>query len=297
MRVRHVHALLVLLLIVMAVAGCATSSLDMAKKQYEMAQIAEYPLPYYKASLEELDAVLDRDPNYSQAYAIKGLIYRNLEDFEQATENLELAKQGSYGAKQEWVPIVVNLTYGDIFHARASNASRSGDWVRAQSYQETALEFFNNVINSSFANFGVRTDADEYGLTMQELYVSAQSRWAAGKFQMATIVSKTEGNERRDELLREGTNRLSSVVETFPESTPLRFYLAEGYRKQALTIRKTDPSESERLSTQAVSQLRACAELGLPTELRNPAAQLFNVLSKGSEPETEQKILGTIAAQ
>ena len=297
MSAKYIHVLVMVLLVIMTVAGCATSSLDLAKKQYEMAQIAEYPLPYYKAALEELDAVIERDPNYYQAYAIKGLIYRNLEDFEQATENLELAKQGSYGAKQEWVPIVVNLTYGDIFHARASNAARSGDWVRAQSYQETALEFFSNVINSSFANFGLRTDADEYGLTMQDLYVTAQGRWAAAKFQMATIVSKTEGNERRDELLREGTSRLSSVVESFPESTPLRYYLADGYRKQALTIRNTDPTESERLQTQAVSQLRACAELGLPTELRNPAAQLFNVLSKGSEPETEQKILGTIAAQ
>ncbi|MCP4400657.1 MAG: hypothetical protein GY801_25570 [bacterium] len=297
MRTKYIAGLSLILLVFIAVAGCATSSLDMAKKQYEIAQIAEYPLPYYKAALEELDAVIARDPNYSQAYAIKGLIYRNLEDFEQATENLELAKQGSYGARQEWVPIVVNLTYGDIFHARASNASRSGDWIRAQSYQETALEFFTNVVNSSFANFGVRTDADEYGLTMQKLYVSAQARWAAGKFQMATIASKTEGKERRDELLREGTSRLSSVVEAFPEATPLRYYLAEGYRKQALTIRKTDPTESERLKTQATSQLRACAELGLPSEFRNPAAQLFNVLSKGAEPETEQKILGTIAAQ
>jgi tetratricopeptide (TPR) repeat protein len=297
MKVQYKYVFVGILLVLMAVAGCATSSLDMAKKQYELAQIAEYPMPYYTAAIEELDAVIARDPNYSQAYAIKGLIYRNLEEFDKATENLELAKLGSYGAKQEWVPIVVNLTYGDIFHARAANAIRSGDWVRAQSYQETALEFFNNVINSSFANFGLRTDADEYGLTMQELYVSAQSRWAAGKFQMATVVSKTEGNERRDELLREGTSRLSSVVEAFPESTPLRYYLAEGYRKQALTVRKTDPAEGDRLQTQAVSQLRACAELGLPTELRNPAAQLFNVLSKGAEPETEQKILGTIAAQ
>ncbi|PID55679.1 hypothetical protein CSB45_14870 [candidate division KSB3 bacterium] len=297
MNAKYISCVFLIVLLCMTIFGCAASNLNMAKKQYELAQIAEYPLPYYKAALEELDAVIARDPNYYQAYAIKGLIYRNLEDFERATENLELAKQGSYGAIQEWVPIVVNLTYGDIFHARASNAARSGDWPRAQSYQETALEFFSNVINSSFANFGMRTDADQYGLTMQHLYVSAQSRWAAGKFQMATIAAKTEGKERRDELLREGTRRLSSVVEAFPESTPLRYYLAEGYRKQALTIRKSDPVESERLSTLAKSQLRACAELSLPNELRNPAAQLFNMLSKGTEPETEQKLLGTIASQ
>ena len=78
----------------------------------------------------------------------------------------------------------------------------------------------------------------------------------------------------------------------YPDVAVLRYYLAEGYRKQALTLRRTDPQESERLQALALSQLRACSELGLPRDLRNPAAQLFNVMSKGSEPDTEQKILG-----
>ena len=71
-----------LLLIVIVLTGCVASSLDQAKLQYEKALLAEYPLPYYKAALEELEAVLSRDPNNYQAYAIKGIIYRNLQDFE-----------------------------------------------------------------------------------------------------------------------------------------------------------------------------------------------------------------------
>jgi len=288
---------LILLLLIAVVAGCAVSDLDEAKRQYEMALRAEYPLPHYKAALEELDAVLSRDANHAQAYAIKGLIYRNLEDYDQATKNLEIAKQGSYGSRQQWVPLLVNLTYGDVFHAQASNAIRSGNWERAKSYQETALEFFSNVINASSGNLGVVTDGDELGVTMQQLHVSAQARWAAGKFQMATIAGRTESKERQNELLREATTRLNGVVEAYPDATTLRYYLAEGYRKQALTLRRTDPQESKRLQALALSQLRACSELGLPRDLRNLAAQLFNVLSKGAEPDTEQKILGTSPAQ
>ncbi len=288
---------LILLLLIAVVAGCAVSDLDEAKRQYEMALRAEYPLPHYKAALEELDAVLSRDATHAQAYAIKGLIYRNLEDYDQATKNLEIAKQGSYGSRQQWVPLLVNLTYGDVFHAQASNAIRSGNWERAKSYQETALEFFSNVINASSGNLGVVTDGDELGVTMQQLHVSAQARWAAGKFQMATIAGRTESKERQNELLREATTRLNGVVEAYPDATTLRYYLAEGYRKQALTLRRTDPQESKRLQALALSQLRACSELGLPRDLRNLAAQLFNVLSKGAEPDTEQKILGTSPAQ
>ena len=102
---------------------------------------------------------------------------QELEDYDQATENLEIAKQGSYGSRQQWVPLLVNLTYGDVFHAQASNAIRSGDWERAESYQETSLEFFSNVINASSGNLGVVTDGDELGVTMQDMYVSAQGRW------------------------------------------------------------------------------------------------------------------------
>ena len=114
---------------------------------------------------------------------------------------------------------------------------------------------------------------------------------------MAVIAGRLENKERQDELLREVTNRLSSMIETYPDSTFLRYYLADGYRKQALTMRKTDAEESQRLQEKAMAQLRVCAELGLPAELRNPAAQLFNVLSKGTEPDIEQKILGTIPSQ
>ena len=291
------YYVLIVLCFIISLAGCATSSLDVAKQQYEMALRAENPVPHYKAALEELDAVLIRDPNYAQAYAIKGLIYRNLDDYERATKNLDIAKQGSYGAKQQWVPIIINLTYGDIFHAKASNAIREGDWDRAKSYQETSLEFFNNVVTSSFGNFGVTSDADDFGITMQALYVNAQGRWAAGKFQMAAIAGRIDSKQRQSELLREATTRLNGVVEAFPDSSALRYYLAEGYRKQALTVRRTDPEESKRLQERATAQLRACSELGLPRDLRNPAAQLFNVLSRGSEPETEQKILGAASTQ
>jgi len=281
-----------LLAIMVIVSGCVASNLDMAKQQYELAMQAEYPLPYYKAALEELDAVLARDPANYQAYAMKGLIYRYLEDYGQATKNLEIAKQGSFGAREQWVPTVVNLTYGEIFHARAGEAIRAGEWEQAKSYQDTAVEFFDNVITTSFQSLDVASTGDELGATMRNLYVSAQARWAAAKFQMATIAGKLESKQRQEEILREVSTRLTPVLESFPDATPLRYYLAEGFRKQALTIRQTDPTESERLQELAMSQLRACAELGLPRDLRNPAAQLFNVLSKGEEPETEQKILG-----
>ena len=292
---KRFHLLTLLFLIILVfLAGCATSHLNEAKRQYEIALRSENPLPYYKAALEEADAVIARDPNQYQAYAIKGLIYRNLEDYDLATENLEIAKQGIFGGQQEWVPIVINLTYGDIFHAQASNAIREGNWEQAKSYQETALEFFNNVIDTSFGNFGAISEGDTFGVTMQDLYINAQGRWAAGKFQMAVIAGRLESQERQSELLREVTTRLSAIVEAFPNATALRYYLADGYRKQALTIRRTDPEESQRLQERALSQLRACAQLGLSRDLRNPAAQLFSILSQGSEPETEQKLLGTV---
>ena len=286
-----------LIFIAVFIVGCVASNLDEAKRQYEIALSSENPLPYYKAALEELDTVIARDEGQWQAYAIRGLIYRNLEDFERATENLEVAKQGSFGESQQWVPIVVNLTYGDIFHARATSAIRAGEWERAKSYQDTSIEFFNSVINTSFGNVGVASEGDELGVSMQDLYINAQGRWAAAKFQMAVISGRLESKERQSELLREVITRLSSVLETYPDSTPLRYYLADGYRKQSLTIRRTDPEESKRLQEQAMSQLRACAELGLPSDLRNTAVQLFNTLSKGAEPEIGQKILGTIPAQ
>lgn len=289
----RMYRLVVWLLLLTAIfSGCAASNLDMAKQQYELAMQAEYPLPYYKAALEELDTVLARDPSNYQAYAMRGLIYRYLEDYDQATKNLEIAKQGSFGAREQWVPTVVNLTYGEIFHARASDAIRANEWAQAKSYQDTAIEFFNNVITTSFQNIDIASTGDELGATMRNLYVSAQARWAAAKFQMAVIAGKLESKQRQEETLREVSTRLTPVLESFPDATPLRYYLAEGYRKQALTVRQTDPAESERLQELAMSQLRACAELGLPRDLRSPAAQLFNVLSKGAEPETEQKILG-----
>lgn len=283
-----------LLLIVLFFAGCAASHLDEAKQQYELALQAESPLPHYKAALEELDAVIARDNTQYQAYALKGLIYRNLEDFERATENLEIAKKGSFEGTQSWVPLMVNLTYGDIFHAQATNAIRSNDWELAKSYQETTIEFFNSVINTAFESIEIASEGDSLGVTMRDLYLIAQGRWAAAKFQMAVIDGKLENKERQDELLREVTTRLSSIIETYPDATFLRYYLADGYRKQSLTMRRTDPAESQRLQEQAMAQLRVCAELGLPSELRNPAVQMFNSLSNGAEPEIEQKILGTI---
>lgn len=298
MRQKGIYLLGLLLVIILLIAGCAAPHLDEAKRQYEMALRSENPLPHYKAALEELDAAINRDNNQLQAYALKGLIYRNIEDFERATQNLEIAKQGSFGGGQQWVPVVINLTYGDIFHARATTAIRSGDWELAKGYQERALEFFNNVISTSFGSLEEVAVGEEFGISMQDLYLTTQGRWAAGKSQMATIEgSGFKNKERQGELLREVTTRLSSVIEAYPDSTSLRYYLADGYRKQALTIRRTDPAESERLQEKALSQLRACAELGLPNDLRNLAAQLFSTLSKGTEPEIEQKILGTIPAR
>ncbi len=297
MQQTKIYLLGLLLVVILLIVGCVAPHLDEAKRQYEMALISQNPLPYYKAALEELDAAIKRDNNQLQAYALKGLIYRNLEDFELATKNLEIAKQGTFSGTLQWIPVVINLTYGDIFHARAGAAMRSGDWGLAKSYQETSIEFFNNVINTSFGSFGEATEGDEFGVSMPDLYIKAQGRWAAGKFQMAAIAGRVESKERQSELLREATTRLSSIVETYPDSTALRYYLADGYRKQALTIRRTDPGESEQLQTKALSQLRACAELGLADDLRQPAAQLFNTLSKGAEPEIEQKILGTVPAR
>ncbi len=282
-----------LLVMTFLISACTAPHLNEAKRQYERALLSDNPLPHYQAALEELDSVLGRDQGQFQAYAIKGLIYRNLEDYERATENLEIAKQGSFSGQLQWVPVVMNLTYGDIFHAQATTAIRSGDWERARSYQETALEFSSNVIDTSFGSLEDFSEHGEFGVTMEELYMKAQGRWAAGKSQMATIEgSGFKNKERQNELLQEVTTRLSSLVEAYPESTSLRYYLADGYRKRALTIRRTDPAESERLQTQAMSQLRVCAELGISGDLRNPAAQLFSILSKGAEPEIEQKLMG-----
>lgn len=288
--------LLGIILLIFILAGCAASSLDEAKNQYSLALRAENPIPHYKAALEEIDAVLARDPNALQAYAIKGLIYRNLEDFERATEYLEIAKQGSYSGELEWVPAIINLTYGDIFHRQAGDAIRASDWERAKSYQETALQFFSNVISTSFNNLEALSQDSVFGVTMHELYVKAQGRWSAGKFQMAAIAGKIESKERQSELLREVITRLSSVIERYPDSTSLRYYLADGYRKQALTIRRADPEESERLQEKALAQLRVCGELGLPLDLKNPAAQLVRALSQGSESNLEMKILGAASS-
>jgi tetratricopeptide (TPR) repeat protein len=273
-------------------AGCAVSRLDEAKRQYTLALQSDAPLPHYKAALEELNAAIARDPGFYQAYAIKGLIYRNLEDYEQATENLDIAKQGSYGEQLQWVPVIINLTYGEIFHLQAGEAIRAGDYERAKSYQETAIQFFSNVITTSFNSVEEFSEEDELGITMQDLYVKSQGRWAAGKFQMAVIAGRTESKERQSEILREVITRLSSVIEGHPDATSLRYYLAEGYNKQALTIRRDDPEESARLKERAIAQLRVCAELGLSADLRNPAAQLVRTLSQGTETDIEMKILG-----
>jgi len=286
----------IFLFLVTVFGGCAASSLGGAKSQYMMALRSDNPLPHYKAALEELDAAIARDPNFMQAYAIRGLIYRNLEDFDRAKENLEIAEQGSFGDQLQWVPVVINLTYGDIFHLQAGDTIRAGDWERAKSYQEAAIQFFNRAINVSFENLEETSQGEDLGIAMEDLYVKAQGRWAAGEFQMAVIAGKTESKERQSELLREATTRLNAVVERYPESTSLRYYLADGYRKQALTIRKTDPGESERLREKAMSQLRICAEIGLPSDLRSPAAQLVRALSSGTETEIEMKILGTISS-
>ncbi len=282
-----------MLLITIFIVSCAAPHLNQAKTQYEMALVSDNPLPHYRAALEELDKLISRDPNQFQAYAIKGLIYRNLEDYERATENLDKAKQGMYEGKLQWVPVVMNITYGDIFHARATTVIRSGKWEQARDYQTSALEFFTSVITQTSGASGETFTSDEFGVSMQELHIKAQARWAAGKTQMATIEgSGLKNKERQLELLREVTTRLSSLVETYPDSSTLRYYLAEAYRKQGLTLRRTDPAEGERLQEKAISQLRVCAELGLPMDLRNPAAHLFSTLSKGNEPEIEQKLLG-----
>lgn len=282
-----------LLVVLVFLAGCVASRIDEGKRQYEIALQSDDPIPYYNAALEELDAVIKRDPGNYQAYALKGLIYRNLEEYDRAIENLDKAKQGSFTGAQEWVGIVMNLTYGDVFHVRAADALNSGDAETAKNYQNTALEFFNNVINTSFSNFGESSENAGVGPTMHDLYINAQGRWAAAKFQMATIAQRLKNQAQETELLREVATRLSSVVEMFPNATVLRYYFADGYRKQALVIRKTDPTESERLQQLAMAQLRVCAELGLPGDMRSQAAQLFHTLSKGAETDIEQKILGT----
>jgi tetratricopeptide (TPR) repeat protein len=282
--------------------------LNEAKRQYEMALRAADPLPYYKAALEESDAVIQIDRKNHEAYSIKGLIYRNLQDFERAIENFEIVRI-LRGGDIGWI-LINDLTYGDIFHFQAANAIRSGDWEQAKNYQETAIQLFNNVINTfdreqtknapffdsvMSSKLEEMSQDSEAGISsMQDIYLKTQGRWAAGKHQMAVIVGKMENKERQYQELQEATIRLRTVITSFPGATTLRYYLAEGYRKQALTIRLTDPEESQRLQEQALTQLRACAVLGLPQDLRNPAAQVFRVLSKGSEPEIEQKILGTI---
>jgi tetratricopeptide (TPR) repeat protein len=105
----------------------AAANLDEAKKQYAMALQTKDPVAHYKAALEELDAATARDPNLFQAYAIKGLIYRNLEDFEQAIQNFEIAKLGNFGGMARWVPVVMDLTHGDIFHLNAVESIQAGE--------------------------------------------------------------------------------------------------------------------------------------------------------------------------
>lgn len=284
--------LLGFLLLVVLLGGCVASHLDSAKKEYALALSSDDPYAHYNAALEELDAAIVRDPTLLQAYAIKGLIYRQLEDFEQATENLDIAKQGSYEGQLQWVPIVINLTYGEIFHRQAGEAIQADELERAKSYQETALQFFNNVLNTSFSSLGEGIQSDEFGVSMQDLYVKAQQRWAAGKFQMATIAQKTGDKEQQSALLQEVISRLSVVIESYPDASSLRYYLAQGYYKHALTIQKTNQAESTQLKEKALSQLQVCAEIGLPSDLKNPAAQLVNTLSDGAETDVETKILG-----
>lgn len=286
---RHIAGLVVLVLVL---AGCAASRLDVAKQQYIQAIQAEDPLPHYKAALEELDATLARDPNFYQAYALKGLIYRNLEDFENASKYLKLAENGSYEGDLQWVPAIMNLTYGDIFHRQAGDAFRAGDVERAKTDQETSFQFFNKVIDLAYDDLESFSSDNALGVSMRDLYVKAQARWAAAKYQMAAIVGR-ESKELQNELLREAVVRLNAVIENYPEETALRYYLAEGYRKQALTIQKGSPEEGERLQERAMAQLRVCGELGLPSDLKNPAAQLVRQISQGAETDVEMKILGT----
>jgi hypothetical protein len=280
--------LLGFLLLVVLIGGCVASHLDSAKKEYSLALSSGDPA-HYNAALDELDAAIARDPTLLQAYAIKGLIYRQREDFEQATKNLDIAKQGSYEGPLQWVPIVINLTYGEIFHRQAGEASRAGDLERAKSYEETALQFFNNVLNTSFSSLGEGTQSDELGVSMQDLYVKAQQRWAAGKFQMAAIIGD---KEQQGALLQEVISRLNAVIESYPDASSLRFYLAQGYYKRALTIQKTNQAESTQLKEKALSQLQVCAEIGLPDDLKNPAVELVNVLSDGAATDVATKILG-----
>lgn len=282
-----------LLLLIVLVTGCAAASLDEAKRQYAMALQSNDPWSHYNAALEELNAAIARDPNFLQAYAIRGLIYTQYKEFDLATKDLKKAEQGSFGGKLQWVPAVINVTYGDIFHEQAGAATQVGDWERAKSYQEAAIQFFDRAIDLSFENMGEMSSSDELSISMKDFYVQAHGRWAAGKHQMALIVGKMESKERQNELLREANTRLNAIIEDYPDSASLRYRLAEGYRKQALTIKDTNPEESERLQEQAMTQLRVCAEIGLPIDLRDQAAQLFSTLSNGTEPEIEMKILGT----
>jgi hypothetical protein len=285
----------VFIVLVSVLVGCAASQLDVAKQQYILAIQADDPFPYYKAALEDLDATLARDPNLYQAYALKGLIYRNLEDFENASKFLKLAENGSYEGNLQWVPAIMNLTYGDIFHRQAGDAFRAGDIERAKTDQETSFQFFNKVIDLAYEDLESFSADDTLGVSMRDLYVKAQARWAAAKYQMAAIVGR-ESKEQQNELLREAIVRLNAVIENYPEETALRYYLAEGYRKQALTIQRSSPEEGERLQERAMAQLRVCGELGLPRDLKNPAAQLVRQISQGAETDVEMKILGSSSA-
>lgn len=282
-----------LTLLMLLMAGCAASRLDEAKRQFTLGTLSADPLPYYKAALEELDAVIARDPGAFQAYAIKGIIYRNLDDFEQATENLKIAERGSYEGQLRWVPMIINLTYGDIFHAQAADAIGQSDWEKARGLQETSLQFFESVITSSSYAIDELGQDVELGITMRDLYLKAQARWAASQFQMAAIAGRIETKERQSEILREGVVRLNAVIQSYPNAAALRYYLAEGYYKQAVTIQRTDADEGKRLKDMAFAQLGVCAELGLSADLVEPAAYLVRTLSPGMETELEAKILGS----
>lgn len=280
------------LLLIVLITGCAAARLDEAKRQYTMALQSTDPWPHYNAALEELNAAIARDPNFLEAYAIRGLIYTQFKEFDLATKDLKIAEQGSFEGNLQWVPVVINVTYGDIFHERAGTAMGVGDLESAKSYQEAAIQFFSRAIDLSFENVGAMSSSDELGISMEDYYITAQGRWAAGKQQMASIAGRMESKERQSEVLREANTRLSALIEDYPDAASLRYRLAEGYRKQALTIGNTNPEESERLQQQAMTQLRICAEIGLPEDLRTQAATLFSTLSQGTEPEIRAKILG-----
>jgi tetratricopeptide (TPR) repeat protein len=264
---------------------------DEAKRAYKLAVLSEDPLPYYKASLEELEAIIDHDPDNSEAYAIKGLIYRNFEDFENALNNFQKAMEGKERPAQ-LIELVLNLTQGDIAHSQASNAIRAGDWEQAQNHQETAKQFFDKVLANPPDKSGEMAVVSDLGISMQDIYIEAQERWVAGTSQMAIIVGRTKGKEKQTTLIKEISEHLSTLIEAYPEEVSLRYYFADVYRQQALLIRKTDPKQSERLHEIAIEQLQACAELGLPPELRNPAALLYNLLTRGMEPEIETLLRG-----